>query len=123
MPGTLALFFGILVGILALFLNSKKSLYAIIGLSLIFNLYITVIGYGFWVHKLNFGTYTGVQSIPITNINLTSNGDVSKKLELPDQYYLLDFWTTSCGVCIRNFPETQKIMKRNNRIKTCQCFL
>lgn len=111
-PSTLALFLGIGAGIAALFLESKRSLFVLVGLSLVLNCFALFDGYDYWVHRSNYGTFTGKQSIPIKNVMLQNEQDSLEKFDKAGQYYLFDFWTTSCGLCIREFPEVQKLYEK-----------
>lgn len=69
-------------------------------------------GYNLWFHKLNFGTFTG--QVAASNLparfevfdeqkNLLTNDNFQNKI------VLLDFWTTTCGICFKKFPQVQTV--------------
>lgn len=117
-PSTAALFLGIMVGLAVHISKSKMSFYVLFGLSLVFNVFVLVNGYNIWVHKLNYGTYTGKQLISVANPSLKSDEIGTEiKLDKPEQIYLLSFWTNYCGVCIEEFPEVQSVYEKYHEEK------
>ena len=69
-------------------------------------------GWDLWIHKYNFGTFTGkVKSYdPPARFegfdeekNLLTGDDFNGKI------VLLDFWTTTCGLCFQKFPQLQAV--------------
>ncbi len=69
-------------------------------------------GWDLWVHKRNFGTFTGkVQAYKLPEKfeafdeqkNLLSDNSLQNKI------VLLDFWTTTCGICFQKFPQVQAV--------------
>lgn len=109
-PSSLAFFFGLFTGIIFSFLKNRVSYYSLVAVSLILNLYVLFVGYDTWIHKINYGTFTGTQDFPVDNLVFKESLDSSKVL-LNDKetLYLLDFWATNCAPCIEEFPTVQKI--------------
>jgi len=62
-------------------------------------------GYSMWLHKLNFGTYTGYYyaKLPEFSAENMQSGKVSNS-SFSDKIVLIDFWHTQCGACFRKFP-------------------
>ncbi len=69
-------------------------------------------GWDYWIHKSNFGTFTGkVEAFTLPTKfeaydeqqNLFTNKDFDGKI------VLLDFWTTTCGICFKKFPQVQTV--------------
>lgn len=67
-------------------------------------------GWGYWVHKIDYGTFTGrIEAYQMqTNFeafdeqnNLITNNNFQNKI------VLLDFWYTRCGICFVKFPQLQ----------------
>ncbi len=73
-------------------------------------------GWIYWIHKSNHGTLTGKVTAykSATKFeafdeqkNLLSDVDFQNKI------VLLDFWTTSCGVCFVKFPKLQNLYNQH----------
>jgi thiol-disulfide isomerase/thioredoxin len=71
-------------------------------------------GLELWLHKINFGTFTGkiLQPVPMQLVGLNQK---SEKINLSssNKYVMLDFWHTKCGYCFEAFPTLDKIYKEN----------
>jgi thiol-disulfide isomerase/thioredoxin len=67
-------------------------------------------GWIYWIHYINFNTFTGrieahklqqkVEGIDQYNNNISNQ-------TLENKIVLLDFWHTKCGVCFQKFPQLQ----------------
>jgi len=79
--------------------------------SLSLYLWIAYCGYPLWFHKLSYGSFLGKTEQTITSpvIFQDINGENISLEELGNKYIILDFWSTTCGVCFSQFPEVQKI--------------
>jgi thiol-disulfide isomerase/thioredoxin len=67
-------------------------------------------GWTYWIHKSNFGTFTG--KISASKLQQTINGIDQNNTQINNQtlankIVLLDFWHTGCGVCFQKFPQLQ----------------
>jgi thiol-disulfide isomerase/thioredoxin len=67
-------------------------------------------GYDYWLHYLNFNTFTG--KISASKLQQTINGIDQNNTQINNQtlankIVLLDFWHTRCGVCFQKFPQLQ----------------
>jgi hypothetical protein len=71
-------------------------------------------GMDLWLHKMNFGTFTGHvrfrPAMPMTGSD--GQGRVVDLASHRGQIVLLDFWYTGCGVCFEKFPEVQRLYDR-----------
>jgi len=111
---------GHVFGILAGYLFSISNTRAYYKFGLILTLFIATIlictkGLDFWLHKQNYGTFTGkVSPYKAENFSATfENGDIRQFFPFYKQKtILLDFWYTGCGICFRKFPELQKIYNK-----------
>lgn len=101
---------GVVSGLL--YWQLKKPLnYATLILALSLPVFMYFQGYDYWLQKLNYGTFTGSVSYaqPATFEALPKNGQLITDNELKNKIVLLDFWTTSCGVCFQKFPYLQAL--------------
>ena len=107
-------FLGIVFGFAFARLHSpQKWLTTVLGFSLALFMFFT--GYDLWLHRLNFGTFTGKVSYTLPakfeafdqSKNLVTDKDFANKV------ILLDFWNTSCGVCFQKFPQLQKFYEKH----------
>jgi len=113
LPSTLAHFIGIGFGILIYI--SKLFIKAILGIFLmVITIWMAFVGYPSWIHKVNFGTYSGLVSYKITmpiegfdqSGNYISNQDFANKI------VLIDFWHSGCGICFKEFPKFQALFDK-----------
>lgn len=72
-------------------------------------------GYDLWLHKLNFGTYTGQVSyaLPAKFEAIDQSKTLVTNTAFENKVVLLDFWNTSCGVCFRKFPQLQSFYEKH----------
>lgn len=83
-------------------------------LSSCFLVFMVFQGWEPWRHYRNFGTFTGkvLYNLPIKfeafdeQKNLTADNNFQNKI------VLLDFWTTTCGVCFEKFPQLQTVFEK-----------
>ncbi len=64
-------------------------------------------GYQMWLHKLNYGNFQPEidTTIKIKDLQLIDENNKRVYLNSKDDYYILDFWTSSCGYCYLGFDE------------------
>jgi len=72
--------------------------------------------HSYWLHFLNYGTFTPKvkESLKI------SPAEKEQLFKDKNKLYLLDFWSTSCGVCFKKFPKVQALYdqyKNNDKIE------
>ena len=109
LPDVLIHTLGILCGFLYWYL--KKPLNALTAfLGCIFSVFMFFQGYDLWFHKLNHGTFTG--RVEAYNLPTRFEAIDEKKNFITGDYFndkivLLDFWTTTCGICFQKFPQLQ----------------
>lgn len=72
-------------------------------------------GWNLWIHRIDYGTFTG----KVTAYNLPAKFeafDEQKNLIAENDFngkiVLLDFWTTTCGICFQKFPQVQTIYEK-----------
>lgn len=79
-------------------------------LSSCFVVFMLFQGWDYWLHKIDFGTFTGcIEAYQLqTNFeafderkNLITNNNLQNKI------VLLDFWHTRCGICFQKFPQVE----------------
>jgi thiol-disulfide isomerase/thioredoxin len=123
LPSTLADFLGFGFGIIIY--ASKLYFKIIFGTILLsITIWMSVAGYSLWIHKLNFGSYSGQvyykMNTPIEGMD--QFGKYITSQDLKDKTIVVDFWNTHCGVCFREFPEFQKLYE-NYKDDSSICFL
>jgi len=71
-------------------------------------------GYNYWLHKRNFGTFTGEvsYSLPTKFEAFDESKNLITESNLNNKIILLDFWHTRCGVCFEKFPQVQAVYEK-----------
>lgn len=95
----------ILSTILTGLIYSNKKKYVII-LSFISWIICAFIGHKVWFDYINFGH---LSNIKITSHTIQTIEDEIKLDTIKSNYILLEFWNSSCGSCIKQFPQYQKL--------------
>ncbi|GHU68320.1 hypothetical protein FACS189413_04920 [Bacteroidia bacterium] len=117
MPGTLIslpdfLFhlFGIIMGYL-FYKSNKTGKTIVLTFSLIGCFFIYFKGYDMWIHKLNFGTFSGkIEMVVTPNFQFTDEkGEMCSISDFSGKYVVVDFWFTGCGICFKKFPKVQDL--------------
>jgi len=104
-PSNIAHFLGIVFALVVV--NIKKPLKILVIAAMILgSLWVTFFGYAFWLNKVNFGTYSGLvhEYLQKTFAFYKNDGTSVTSSELKNKIVVLDFWSTSCGICFREFP-------------------
>lgn len=77
-------------------------------------IFFSFLGYGYYGNYLNFGSFTGkteqVVGQPIVFQNVEEE-DIALS-NFRGQYLVLDFWSSSCGVCFKKFPDVQELYEK-----------
>jgi thiol-disulfide isomerase/thioredoxin len=67
-------------------------------------------GWDYWLHKVNFGTFTGrvaAYDLP-KKFEATGEGkNIVAGDNIRQKITLMDFWTTACGACFEKFPQVE----------------
>lgn len=95
----------ILSTILTGLIYSNKKKYVII-LSFISWIICAFIGHKVWFDYINFGH---LSNIKITSHTIQTIEDEIKLDTIKSNYIILEFWNSSCGSCIKQFPQYQKL--------------
>lgn len=93
--------------------RTRKTAYKVIVTSLVCGtcLWMSYVGYDLWLNKLNSNTFTGVAAQKLEIFPVFQNSE-NQDVILNDsetEYVVLDFWSSSCGVCFREFPKVQEL--------------
>lgn len=77
-------------------------------------IWMSYYGYDIWIYKLNYDSFKDkvkevVQS-PLIFQNIEGQ-DVSIE-SFKGKYVALDFWSSTCGVCFRKFPQVQELYEQ-----------
>ncbi len=99
--------------------SSKK--WVAIGFGFAATLFMFFKGYGMWLHKLNFDSFTGYYYAKLPEFSAENmKGKKVSNSSLSDKIVLIDFWHTQCGACFRKFPTLNELYlkyKDNERIE------
>jgi len=110
LPSSMANLIGIGFGLMIFYsLPVFKVIFTIILLG--GSLWMTFTGYDQWMHKVNFGTFTGKVSYQVDALveGYDQNDHHITQDDLSGKIVLLDFWHTHCGICFSEFPDLQDI--------------
>ena len=97
------------------FKNKPPKNILLFSLSSCFVVFMFFQGWDYWIHRINFGTFTGkveAYNLPTKfeavdeQQNFISDNNFKKKV------VLLDFWTTTCGICFQKFPQVQSVHEK-----------
>ncbi len=113
---------GILLGLL-LFKARPGYSFLITGIWLMIFLFMFFRGYDIWLHKLNFGTFTGFVQEPAPYFTIPVNDDQNlSNNSTRDKLIVLDFWHTGCGVCFEKFPVLQSKFDKYKNVKNIEFY-
>ncbi|CAN5702196.1 hypothetical protein BH24ACI1_BH24ACI1_16650 [soil metagenome] len=97
------------------FKNKPPKNILLFSLSSCFVVFMFFQGWGYWIHRINHGTFTG----RVNAYNLPTKFEVvdEQKNIITDENFrnkivLLDFWTTTCGICFQKFPQVQSVHEK-----------
>lgn len=72
-------------------------------------------GWDFWIHKYSYGTFTGkveAYNLPTSFEAFDENKSFITDNDFKNKVVLLDFWTTTCGICFQKFPQLQTLYEK-----------
>ena len=87
----------------------------VFSLSSCFVVFMFFQGWDYWLHKINYGTFTGkvvVYDLPVKFTAFDEQTNLIDDEDFKDKVVLLDFWTTTCGVCFQKFPQLQTVHEK-----------
>lgn len=124
LPGSL---FYLLSVVVAYWVFRTKRIIFKVGITVLFLalcLWFSYYGYIFWNHKLNYGSFTGkIELVETSPLVFQNDNNENVYLNNNDcNYLLLDFWTSSCGVCFQAFPEVQRVYEEWKNIDQVQIY-
>ena len=111
LPDSLAHSLGIICGFLYWRLKNPLNLITAL-LGCLIAVFMFFQGYDYWLHKLNFGTFTGkveAYALPAKFEGFDEQKNIIANENLSGKIILLDFWYTGCGVCFQKFPRVQAV--------------
>lgn len=98
------------LGALTAYLYVKFGLkvWPVLGMSAFVWIYAASAGQGRWAEYLSFGRYPVKAGISDDAIYSTAQDSIFIK-DLEYRYVVLEFWSSSCGVCFKKFPMLQQL--------------
>lgn len=114
LPNTLLWWLGILCGYLYWKISRRWLKAVVVVIPFIFTLWMSYYGYSMWIHKLNFGTFTGkVERTVTSDYSLFDDRDEEIRLsQFKGKYVVLDFWSKYCGLCYGEMPTVENFYNR-----------
>ena len=95
-----------------LFLNLFSTGFKKILLSTVIIVTIGIVGYAGMSNWLSYVFNKNQVTVENENAEIlfyNANNETLSLLQLPHEIVILDFWTTSCGICFKKFPELQEL--------------
>jgi thiol-disulfide isomerase/thioredoxin len=114
LPDSLFHTFGIFLGFL-FWRSILPFRIAVIILGCLASIFMYQQGWDYWLHKLNFGTFTGkieASALPTKFEAFDEQTNLVNDNNFQNRIVLLDFWHTRCGVCFEKFPQLQAAFER-----------
>lgn len=111
LPNLVYKYLAVTLAYLTIIARNKFLKYGISALFLLFTTWSAYCGYPLWINYISYGTINGKveQSIGTAIIFQDADGQDIPANSLYTEYIVLDFWTSSCGVCFRRFPTVQRL--------------
>jgi thiol-disulfide isomerase/thioredoxin len=114
LPTVVAYFLGV---ISAYFYYANKPPKSILffSLSSCFVVFMFFQGWNYWIHRIDYGTFTGevqAYNLPIKFEAFDEQKNYDGDENFKNKVVLLDFWTTTCGICFQKFPQVQTVYER-----------
>ncbi len=111
-PAYLSMLLGIAAGLWYCLKEKRKIMIPVF--MAIFPLIMSLGPYKLWVHKIEYGTFTGdVANNVVVPFELSDKaGEIISNESLRGKIVLFDFWFVSCGPCWVKFPQLQAIYEK-----------
>jgi thiol-disulfide isomerase/thioredoxin len=111
LPDYLCHLLGICFGYLFIISGSgKRWLLSLTGAAIM--TFVIFNGYNLWLHKLNFGSYTGKVKYHMPEFRAQLSDSSILDNNFSNKIIVLDFWHTQCGACFRKFPKLEALYQR-----------
>jgi thiol-disulfide isomerase/thioredoxin len=87
----------------------------LLSLSVCFVAFMFFWGWDYWLHRINFGTFTGkveAYYLPVKFEAFDERKNLITDADLQNKIVLLDFWHTRCGICFVKFPQLEAVYNK-----------
>lgn len=114
-PNRVLILLSILLGWICFKIRPLGWKIAFSAVSLAAYLWVAYDGYDLWINKVNHGTFTGKMFEQAAGRSLEfrdETGAVVRLSDLSEDYVILDFWYSGCGLCIKAFPQVQELYEK-----------
>jgi len=110
LPSTVSYLVGVFAALIYNQYNDNRRL-VYPGILLLVPLMLNFNLYDLWVHKAEYGSYTGLvpDKKTATFTLITEDGTIVSNQSITGKIILLDFWFIGCGPCYVKFPQVQKL--------------
>lgn len=112
LPITASILLGTIAGGLFCVFSSLVR-YLVLVCAVVCSVWIFIYGWGYTLHKVNFGTFTGrIEPFSLGNTFQieVANGTKLSIQDFDGKVTVLDFWNTACSVCFEKFPTLEKAL-------------
>jgi thiol-disulfide isomerase/thioredoxin len=119
LPDAACRLLGIVTGFAFYCIHRRLLRWVIPGVTLAMCLFMSFGGYMMWIDELNYGDIGAVTAEHSAMRFIDEQRDTLSVTAWEGKIVVLDFWTTSCGVCFRKFPQVQRFYdkyKDNSRV-------
>lgn len=109
LPYDAALLLGTLCGYFFSILPKPVNILQLVIASFL-SLFLFFQGWDYWLHKRNYGTFTGkieASVLPAKFESFDEQKNIVNDNNFQNKIVLLDFWNTRCGICFEKFPQLQ----------------
>lgn len=116
LPDLILRLLAVIVGTGYSYIGNRTGKIALVVCSGFFALWSSYFGFDLWLHKLNFGTFTG-KTEQVAEFPVVFQAPSGQNIALTDfkgKYLILDFWNSTCGICFQEFPKVETLY---NQIK------
>lgn len=114
LPYDASLFLGTLCGYFFSILPRPVNILTLVIASFL-SLFLFFQGWDYWLHKRNYGTFTGKIEASLLQAKFEAFDESSNLIsdfDLKGKIVLLDFWNTRCSICFEKFPQLQAAFEK-----------
>ena len=109
LPDAACRLLGIITGFAFYCTHRRLLCWAISGVTLATCLFMSFGGYMMWIDKRNYGDIGAVTAGHSAMRFIDEHRDTLSVADWEGKIVVLDFWTTSCGICFKKFPQVQSL--------------
>lgn len=109
LPDVACRLLGIITGFAFYCTHRRLLRWAMPGVTLAMCLFMSFGGHMMWIDELNYGDIGAVTAKHSAMRFIDEQRDTLSVTAWEGKIVVLDFWTTSCGICFKKFPQVQRL--------------